>query len=71
MKDLSETRINNVFQVPKGLWCFAVAEGIHLMATGGPDCLVFILFTVKTPSSINQFVNRFACGIRFYQTNLP
>lgn len=42
MKDLSETRINNVFQVPKGLWCFTVAEGIHLMATGGPDCLVFL-----------------------------
>lgn len=47
MKDLSETRINNVFQVPKGLWCFALAEGVHLMATGGPDCLVFtyLLFT--------------------------
>lgn len=40
MKDLSETRINNVFQVPKGIWCFALAEGVHLMATGGPDCLV-------------------------------
>lgn len=40
MKDLSETRINNVFQVPKGIWCFALADGVHLMATGGPDCLV-------------------------------
>lgn len=40
MKDISETRINSVFKVPKGIWCFAIADGVHLMGTGGPDCVV-------------------------------
>lgn len=51
MKDLTEKRINTVFQIKQGIWCFAVAEGVHLMATGGPDCLVRVWnpFVVHRP----------------------
>lgn len=40
MKDLNEVRKDYVYKVPKGVWCFAFVESVHLLATGGPDCLV-------------------------------
>lgn len=28
------------FKIPKGFWCFVVSAAQHLIATGGPDCIV-------------------------------
>ncbi|KAJ8918541.1 hypothetical protein NQ315_013046 [Exocentrus adspersus] len=43
MTDATEAKEKNyVYKIVAGAWCFAIDEGAHIVATGGPDCLVRI-----------------------------
>nr|CAI5831958.1 unnamed protein product [Callosobruchus analis] len=40
MTDITDERKSSVFKVVSGVWCFTLGRGVHLVATGGPDCQV-------------------------------
>lgn len=42
MTDTSEHKKTYVYKIVAGAWCFALEESSHVVATGGPDCLVRI-----------------------------
>ena len=54
MLDLHETKRGYAYRIPKGAYCFALAEGVHLMATGSSDGLVRVWnpFVPKRPSVV-------------------
>lgn len=51
IRDLSH-KVTYVYNQPKGVYCFTIDEVGHLIATGGPDCLVRIwnTFVPKRPT---------------------
>ncbi|XP_050669660.1 WD repeat-containing protein on Y chromosome-like isoform X2 [Leptidea sinapis] len=40
MCDLAGSKTHNMFHLDKGVQCFAFDEEAHVLATGGPDCVV-------------------------------
>ncbi|XP_045768906.1 WD repeat-containing protein on Y chromosome-like [Maniola jurtina] len=40
MCDLAASKTHNMFRVDKGIQCFVFDEEAHVLATGGPDCVV-------------------------------
>ncbi|CAH1154332.1 unnamed protein product [Phaedon cochleariae] len=42
MTDITDPSKVYVYKVVAGVWCFALQQGCHVVATGGPDCLVRI-----------------------------
>lgn len=53
IRDVSE-KLTYIYNQPKGTYCFTIDEAGHLIATGGPDCLVRIwnTFVPKRPTII-------------------
>nr|XP_023023649.1 WD repeat-containing protein on Y chromosome [Leptinotarsa decemlineata] len=42
MTDMTDPKKVYVYKIVAGVWCFALQEGCHIVATGSPDCLVRI-----------------------------
>lgn len=42
MTDITKYKPPYIYKIYQGVWCFALVEGTHIVATGGPDCLVRI-----------------------------
>lgn len=47
-------KTNYTYNQPKGIWCFDIDETAHLIATGGPDCLVRVwnTFVPRRPTIV-------------------
>ncbi|XP_022918540.2 WD repeat-containing protein on Y chromosome [Onthophagus taurus] len=56
LRDLNENKGIYIYKMTRGAYCFTFADGIHLMATGSPDCLVKVwnIFVPRRPSVIFQ-----------------
>ncbi|KAF2880421.1 hypothetical protein ILUMI_25755 [Ignelater luminosus] len=54
MKDITESKGTYLYKIPKGAWCFEISEKSHVIATGGPDCLVRVWnpFVPNKPNAI-------------------
>ncbi|KAK4876176.1 hypothetical protein RN001_012598 [Aquatica leii] len=67
IKDVSENKISYVYKIPKGAWCFDIAETAHVIATGGPDSLVRIWnpFVPSKPSAIFSGHHTGVCNLIF------
>lgn len=42
MTDITKSKAPYIYKILQGVWCFALVEDVHMVATGGPDCLVRI-----------------------------
>ncbi|KAL1498296.1 hypothetical protein ABEB36_009115 [Hypothenemus hampei] len=42
MTDITEGRKVYAYKITVGVWCFALEEATHIVATGSPDCLIRI-----------------------------
>lgn len=42
MTDITKVKPPYIYNILQGVWCFALEESSHVVATGGPDCLVRI-----------------------------
>ncbi|KAF5291198.1 hypothetical protein FQA39_LY14440 [Lamprigera yunnana] len=51
---ITDNKTNYQYKIPKGAWCFAVCETVHIFVTGGPDSIIRVWnpFVPSKPSAI-------------------